>query len=251
MMIQMAFDKSLIGWPLEFRAFPKEFSFDTFAQIWQRVGQTLSFMGALKNSLFVSLGAAILSVSLGASMAYAFARYRFSGRKVGLFGLMLGALLPPVALMTPLYILLTILKLRTSLWGLMIVYTAFSMPFCIWNMRAAFQAIPKELEEASYLDGAGALKSFWNITLPIALPSIAIAGLLAFLAGYTEFAMAWLFVDQGKNVTLAMALSGMLGSPKLGGMAALALLMTFPVVLIFIFLQRYILNSLLIGRVGD
>jgi arabinogalactan oligomer/maltooligosaccharide transport system permease protein len=83
------------------------------------------------------------------------------------------------------------------------------------------------------------------------MPSIAVAALLAFLAGYTEFAMAWLFVDKGDRVTLAMAVSGMLGSPKWGSLAALSLLMSLPVVLIFIFLQRYILNSLLIGKASE
>ena len=94
-------------------------------------------------------------------MAYAFARLRFPGRRAGLFGLLVGAFLPPVALMMPLYIILSIIQLRTSLAGLTIVYTAFAMPFCVWNMRAAFQAVPNDLEEAAFLDGAdrGGLRS--------------------------------------------------------------------------------------------
>jgi len=154
--------------------------------------------------------------------------------------------------MTPLYILLTILGLRASLLGLMIVYTAFAMPFCIWNMRASFQAVPKELEEAAFLEGASSLVAFWRITLPLAMPAIAVAALMAFLVGYTEFAIGWLFVERGENVTLAMAVSGMLGvSVPWSNISALAILMSLPVVLIFLLLQRYLMRGLLIGRIDE
>jgi arabinogalactan oligomer/maltooligosaccharide transport system permease protein len=151
--------------------------------------------------------------------------------------------------MTPLYVLLTILGVRATLFGLMIVYTAFAMPFCIWNMRAAFQAVPKELEEAAFLEGASSAVAFLRVTLPLALPSIAVAGLMAFLIGYTEFAIGWLFVEKGENVTLAMAVSGMLGhGVPWSHVAALAILMSLPVVLIFLLLQRYLMRGLLIGQ---
>jgi arabinogalactan oligomer/maltooligosaccharide transport system permease protein len=153
--------------------------------------------------------------------------------------------------MTPLYLLLEAVHLRTSLLGLMIVYTAIAMPFCIWNMRASFQAVSKELEEAAFLDGAGPFTAFLWVTLPLALPSIAVAALVAFLVGYTEFAIGWLFIESSENVTLAMAVSGVIG--QLGGsgasLAALAILMSLPVVIIFLLLQRYLIDRLLIGRV--
>jgi len=245
----LAFDGGVYGWPTEFRVWPEQFTFSVFRELWARPAQTLSFLGTLRNSLIVAGGAALLSVALGAGMAYAFARFRFPGRQVGLFGLLVGALLPPVALMTPLYVLLTALQIRTTLFGLMVVYTAFAMPFCIWNMRAAFQSVPKELEESAFLDGAGAFTAFWRVTLPLALPSIAIAGLIAFLIGYSEFALGWLFVDKGDNVTLAMAVSGMLSTSNFyaSRLAALAIMMSLPVVIIFMILQRSLLSGLLIG----
>jgi ABC-type glycerol-3-phosphate transport system permease component len=112
--------------------------------------------------------------------------------------------------MTPLYILLSDIRLLTTLFGLMIVYTAFLMPFCIWNMRASFQAIPLEIEESAYLDSASSWITFLWITLPLALPSIAVVTLLAFMPGYTEFAIGWLFVESSGNVTMAMAVLGMM-----------------------------------------
>ncbi len=249
----LAFDGGVQGWPTEFRLWPEQATLAVFQQVWNRPAQTLSFLGVLRNSLIVAGGAALFSVGLGASMAYAFARFRFPGRVVGLFGLLVGAFLPPVALMTPLYVLLSALHVRTTLFGLMIVYTAFAMPFCIWNMRAAFQAVPKELEESAFLDGANTLTTFWRVTLPLALPSIAIAALIAFLLGYSEFALGWLFVDKGDNVTLAMAISGMLGSGNFSAsrLAALAILMSVPVVSLFLILQRSLLSGLLVGLVEE
>jgi ABC-type glycerol-3-phosphate transport system permease component len=249
----IALDGAIKGAPTEFRLLPAEFTWSVFKHVWGNPSQTLSIPGLIKNSLIVSGGAAICSVILGASMAYAFARFRFPGRQTGLFGLLVGALLPPVALMTPLYVLLSSLGLRTSLFGLMIVYTAFSMPFCIWNMRASFQAVPFELEEAAFLDGASHLTAFLRVSLPLALPSIAVAALLAFLLGYTEFAIGWLFVESSDNVTMAMAVSGMMrqSGAEWGNLSALALLMSIPVVIIFLILYRYLMRGLLAGRIND
>ena len=133
------------------------------------------------------------------------------------------------------------------MFGLTIVYAAFSMPFCVWNMRSAFQAVPKDLEESAFLDGASAWRAFWQISLVIAAPSIAVAALIAFLIGYSEFAMGWLFVEESTKVTLAMAISGALGISTFSGslLAALAILMSLPVVLIFLILQRYLLDRLM------
>jgi arabinogalactan oligomer/maltooligosaccharide transport system permease protein len=249
-LIYLALDGGVKGWPTEFRLWPEQPTLNVFFSMWERPSQTLSFLGTLKNSLIVSGGAALLSVVLGASMAYGFARFRFPGRGAGLFLLLVGALLPPVALMTPLYMLLTLVGLRTTLLGLMIVYTAFAMPFCIWNMRVAFQSVSKELEESAFLDGATHWIAFWRLTLPLALPSIAVAALIAFLIGYSEFALGWLFVDKSDNVTLAMAISGMLrsGNFSWSNLAALAIFMTLPVVVLFLLLQRYLLSGIFIGQ---
>lgn|SRR5574341_125196 len=254
-LLNVSFDGALVGPPLHLQLVPKEFTLERFAAVWTNPYQTMSFPGLMRNSLVVSGGAALIAVAFGLSAAYAFARFRFPGRQAGLFGLLVGTLLPPVALMTPLYILLTLLQIRTTLLGLIVAYTAFSMPFCVWNMRAAFQAVPIEVEEAAVIDGASQFQAFWRIALPLALPSIAVAALLAFLFGYTEFAIAWLFVEREETVTLAMAVLAMTGYAALWGrQAALAVLMGLPVVILFVVLRRYLLSGLLLGttdRAGD
>ena len=253
--VYVAFDASVQGRPTTFQVWPQKFSLEIFQRMWTKPAQSLSFLSLLQNSLIVAGSAALLAVALGASMAYAFARFRFPGRQLGLFALWVGALLPPVALMTPLYILLTALKIRATLWALIFVYAAFAMPFCVWNMRAAFQSVSKELEESAFLDGATHWMAFFTITLPLALPAIAIAALIAFLIGYSEFAMGWLFVEKSDTVTLAMAITALLSRDNVNAswsnVAALAIMLSLPIIVIFIFVQRTLLNGWLVGATED
>ena len=152
---------------------------------------------------------------------------------------------------------MSLLGIRATLLGLTIVYAAFGMPFCIWNMRAAFQSIPKELEEAAFLDGAGNFTTFRYVTLPLAVPSIAVAGLIAFLMSYSEFAIGWLFVEKPGTVTLSMAIYAMVQSQYMGGaqpwsyLGSLALIISIPVVVVFLVLQRTLLDRMMFGNVGE
>jgi len=253
-MSRLAFDGSLKSRPVEFRLTPKEFSVEPMIKVLDRPYQSVTFSNLFRNSMIVSFGAAFVAIILGFSLAYAFARFRFPGRKAGLFLMLLTAMLPPIAFTTPLYIVLSILKIRTTLLGLAIVYAAFAMPFCIWNMRAAFQTIPKELEEAAYLDGASNFRTFLSISLPLTIPSIAVSALIAFLMGYSEFAIGWLFVDKSENVTLAMSIYSILASGATqpwSQIGSLALIMSVPVVIIFIIMQRTLLEQLLFGNTGE
>ncbi len=250
-LVYLAFEGGIMDRPISFRLFPLKPTFDVFVEMWKQAGQNITFLLALRNSLIVSLGAAFLSVVLGATMAYAFARFRFPGRGAGLFGLLVGTLLPPVALMTPLFLLVRTLNIRSTLLSLTFVYTSFAIAFAVWNMRAAFQAVSRELEEAAFLDGASYLVAFWYIDLPLALPAIGIAAIVAFLIGYSEFAMGWMFVTRSEQVTLAMTISGILiqGSRHWSLMAALSVLMTIPVVLVFIVLQKAFLERMTFGDI--
>ncbi len=249
-MLRLALDGSLKAAPTEFRLWPVQPSLEVFSQVWQTPAQTLSFLGLLRNSLIIAGGAALASVVVGTSAAYAFARFRFRGRQSGLFALLVGAFLPLVALMTPLYLLLEMVHLRSTMFGLILVYTAFNLPFAIWNIRSAFQAVPKELDEAAFLDGASTWQTFALITLPNALPSIGVAALVAFLMGYSEFAIGWLFIEKSANVTLAMALWGVrtLGAVPWSQLAALSLMMSLPVIIIFLILQRALFDRLTFGE---
>lgn len=247
----MAFDDSFFGMPSEFRVLPAAFSLRLFGRVFEAAAQGLPYVALLRTTLIVAGGATAFAVLIGASMAYAFARMRFPGRRAGLFALLTGSLMPPIALVIPLYLILSALGIRTTQFGLMVVYAAIALPFCVWNMRAAFQAVPRELEEAAFIDGASFRQTFTRITLPLALPAIGLAAFVAFLGAYSEFALGWMFVDRAANVTLAM---GLWNAMSLAGndwnfMAAYALLMSVPIVVVFVLLQRSLSSGLLGGRV--
>lgn len=250
---RLAFDGSLLSRPTEFRLLPKEFSFSSVLEVLDRPYQSVNFVTLFRNSMVVSIGSALLAIVLGSSLAYALARFRFPGRKPMLF-LSLTAVIPPIAFATPLYIVLSLLKIRTTLMALVLVYTAFGMPFCIWNMRVAFQAVSKELEEAAFLDGASSLKTFGYVTLPLALPSISIAALISFLMAYSEFAIGWFFVDKAETVTLAMSIYAMVQSGNAqpwSVLGSLVLIMSIPVIVIFIVMQRTLLDRMLFSSSQD
>jgi ABC-type glycerol-3-phosphate transport system permease component len=260
----LATDASIIGLPRTFELVPASPTVDRFVEAWVRTDHELDFIGLLRNSLFVSGLSAAVALVFGASMAYAFARFRFPGRRAGLFVILVGAFLPPIAIATPLFIVffglenaipaLREIGFRGSTLALAILYAAFALPLAIWLMRAAFWAVPSELEDAAFVDGAGRLRTFRSITLPIAAPSILVAALVAFLLGYSEFAIAWLFAQTEENITLAMVLAtAQVGifSTNWGQTAAHALLMTLPVVIIFLALQRLLLKGSLVGSASD
>ncbi len=263
-LILMATDGSIIGYPSGFHPFPVQPTLERFEQAFFRPGAVLDYWDLLRNSLIVSVSSALVALVLGATMAYAFARMRFPGKDVGLVAILVGVFLPPVALALPLYLLFNSFELqvpaikewgfRDSLLALSIVYASFAMPVCLWLMRAAFRAVPEDLEEAAFVDGASRFTAFRRITLPLAMPSILVAALIAFLLAYTEFALAWLFINSEQNITLAMVLAeAQTGfySANWGLTAAHALLMTAPVVVLFIVLQRALLRGALAGAVGD
>jgi len=253
-MLRITFDGSLISRPVEFRFLPKVFSIQPLLAVLDRPYQSVEFLSLLRNSMVVSLGAALLAILLGVSLAYAFARFRFPGRGPGLFILLLTAVIPPIAFATPLYIVLSILHMRTTIFGLTLVYAVFAMPFCIWNMRAAFQSIPKELEEAAYLDGAGNFTSFRFVTLPLALPSLGIAALISFLMAYSEFAIGWLFVEKAENLTLSMAIYAMMASGNAqpwSMLGSLYLVMSIPVIIVFLIFQKTLMERMTFGSVNS
>lgn len=259
-LILMATDGSIIGYPDGFHPIPVQPTLDRFAEALARPRHDLDFLGLLRNSLFVAGSSAVVSLVFGATMAYAFARLRFPGSNGGLVTILLGAFLPPIALAVPLFVMFITLEravpvvaefgLRDSTLALAILYASFALPLCVWLMRAAFRAVPLELEEAAFVDGASRFTVFRRITLPLAMPSILVAALVAFLLGYTEFALAWLFIDSERNVTLAMVLTAAqtgFFTSNWSGTAAHALLMTVPVVVIFIVLQRALLRNTLVA----
>lgn len=216
----------------------------------------MTFTKLLGNSVLVALGTSLFSVVLGSSAAYAFSRFKFIGRQIGMLGFIILLMLPSTATLAPLYVLLSQIKiagepLRATLIGLMIAYASGSLPFAIWNLKGYFDTIPKELEEAALIDGCNVTEAFIRIILPLSLPAMAITVLFSFMTGWTEFVLAWTFLEDPSRFTLAMALRSMQGqyTTPWSDFAAMSILMTIPILVIFYAFQRYIVSGLTLGGV--
>ena len=265
--VSLALDPRNIDKPLELRLIPPGASLDAFERILVKPfgllctnptnpSSCMTFVKLLRNSLLVALGTSLISVVLGSSAAYAFSRFRFVGRQAGMLGFIVLLMLPASATLAPLYVLLSQIKLggeslRTTLFGLALAYGSGTLPFAIWNLKGYFDTVPVELEEAALIDGASMTQVFFRIMLPLSVPAMAVTVLFAFMSGWTEFVLAWTFLENPSRFTLAMALRSMQGqfATPWSDFAAMSILMTIPILILFFAMQRYIVSGLTVGGV--
>src|SRR6185295_7138241 len=136
------------------------------------------FLQAFVNSLVVSTSAVLLSLCVGVPAAYAFARFPFRGRAFLFFTLLVMRMLPPIAVLVPMYVLFNKLGLGTTRFSVVLAYTTFSLPLVVWIMRGYFEDLPVELEEAAWIDGASRLGTFLHIILPLSRPGLVACSIL-------------------------------------------------------------------------
>lgn len=246
---RLAFDSTILTRPKEFALLPLGWTFVNLAQAWSAPRAGFSFLHLLGNSLFVAGSTALIAVVFGTTAAYAFARYRFPGREAGLFATLALLTLPPAGLMAPYFLILNDLGVRRSLISMVLVYSTIAVPFAIWTVRNAVQGVPYELEEAATLDGASPQAIFTRITLPLIVPSVAVAGFIGFALAWSEFALGWTFISDPGRVTLAMAINSMVGvnSVSWGLLSATSLLVMLPIMLVFFALGKYMIAGLSLG----
>jgi arabinogalactan oligomer/maltooligosaccharide transport system permease protein len=265
----MALDPRDIDKPLELTLIPPGASFESFRKVLLEPfgllcknpsdpSTCMTFAKLLKNSLIVALGTSVIAVILGSSAAYAFSRFQFIGRQAGMLGFIILLMLPASATLAPLFVLLSQIKvpgtgesLRLTLLGLMLAYGSTTLPFAIWNLKGYFDTVPRELEEAALIDGASMTQTFIRIIMPLSVPALAVTVLFAFMSGWTEFILAWTFLEDPSRFTLAMALRSMQGqfSTPWSAFAAMSILMSIPIILLFFLLQRYLVSGLTVGGV--
>ncbi|WP_243385579.1 sugar ABC transporter permease [Bacillus kexueae] len=203
-----------------------------------------------KNSLIVALANSVLSVFFTALIAYAFSRYHFVGRKYGLYTFLILQMFPALMAMVALYILLNMLGLLDSLTGLIIVYVGGQIPFNAWLVKGYFDTIPKELDEAARIDGAGHLGVFFKIMLPLAKPILAVVALFNFMAPFTDFILPSILLRSPEKFTLALGLFNFINDQFANNFtrfAAGSILIAVPIAAVFLFLQRYLISGLTAG----
>lgn len=232
----------------------------TFAHLSEVVGdsRTLSdgseqwlFGRQLLNSLVVAVATAAVGVGIAIPAAYALARFDFIGKQAGVSSLLATQMFPAVASAVPLYILLNALGLLNSRSGLVLCYASTAVPFAIFQLRAAFEAIPVDLEEAAMVDGATRFEAFVKVVLPAARPAIAVTSLFAFMSAYNEFILAATLLSREEMYTLPVVLQRYIGEHNANwpAFAAGALVVSAPVMALFYFVQRHLVTGLTAGAV--
>ena len=233
---------------------PTGVSFDRFLQL--TVGSSpddtaLGFRSAFVNSTIIASSVTILSMVVGTLAAYAFARMRFPGRSWLILAFMATYMLPPIAIILPLYQIMSMLHLRDTQAGLVLIYASFVTPFVIWIMRGYIQSISSELDDAARVDGCSRLGALWRVIVPVAMPGLLSTALLAFLLAWDEFFYALIMTQTNAAKTLPVAINDFIGRHGLdfGLLAAGGIIAAIPPLLIAFAFQRYIVAGLTAGSV--
>lgn len=210
------------------------------------------------NTLFIAILASFFSVTLGTMAAYAFSRFRFKGRKVGMLFLLVIQMFPTFLALVAIYLIFEQLSLvypaigLGTLWGLILIYMGGALGANTWLMKGFFDTIPIELDESARVDGGTHGQIFWLVVMPLAAPILAVVFLLSFIGLLNEFVIASIILVNPKSYTLALGLQGYISgnySNHWGPFAAGAVLASIPAVVLFYILQRYIVQGLTAGSV--
>jgi arabinogalactan oligomer/maltooligosaccharide transport system permease protein len=204
------------------------------------------------NSLIITIGTSIVGLIFAATSAYAFSRYKFPGRGVGLTALLATQLIPATMLLVPIFILAVQLQLTGTYRGLMIAYSVTSVPFSIWILKGYYDTVPIELEEAARIDGCTQLEAFWRILLPLSTPALVIVFLFNFLAAWNEFVIARVMI--GSTTPLFTWPLGILRfqaqfQTQWGDLAAASILISIPVVALFLYSSKWLISGVTLGGV--
>jgi arabinogalactan oligomer / maltooligosaccharide transport system permease protein len=210
------------------------------------------------NTIFISTVAALFSMFISACAAYAFSRYRFRGRRMGLLGLLLVQMFPQFLAVVAIYLIFAeignfypLFGFNTP-WALIILYLGGALGVNTWLMKGFLDTIPKDLDESAKVDGASHAQIYFGIILPLITPILAVTGLLAFIAYTNEFIIASVFLTEPEAKTAAVGLYGLVAGERnnnFGVFAAGTVIMAIPTVALFQFLQRYIVGGLTAGAV--
>jgi trehalose/maltose transport system permease protein len=195
----------------------------------------------------------LISLALGSICAYALGRLPFRFKAPVLYLVLTMTMFPQISVLSGLFIMLKQLDLFNTRQGLVITYLIFTMPFTIWVMTQYFRSLPKELEEAAYVDGASPLTVFWQILLPLTMPGLISTGLLAFIAAWNEFLFALTFTVTDTMKTVPVVISQFSGTSSFeqpwGSIMAASMVVTIPLVILVMIFQYRIVAGLTAGAV--
>ncbi|MFD7692738.1 MULTISPECIES: carbohydrate ABC transporter permease [Streptomyces] len=209
-------------------------------------------LDAALNSLAAALGTAVIAVLLATPMAYVMARRRTRLARAATGWVVVSQAFPLVLVIIPLFLVLKNLRLIDSMTGLVMVYVVWALPFALWMLVGYVRAVPRELEEAAAVDGAGRLRTLVSVTAPLLAPGLVATALFAFVTAWNEFFFALVLLKTPEKQTLPVVLTHFIGAEgvaDLGPLAAAAFLATLPSLVVFALIQRRITGGMLTGAV--
>ncbi len=227
--------------------FPSHWDWSNFINVWKAA----PIWQNMKVSLLVAGAATLVTLIVGLPAAYYTARNRFRGRNAFLLMILVTQMFAPTALVIGIYREMVALNLTDTLLSLILVNAAFNLPFCVWILHGYFASIPKELEEAAFLDGAGRVKALTRVTLPISLPGVVTALVYTFIGAWNEYIVALTVTSSPNRQPLTVAIPSFVTQYQEHWqyLFATSLIAIVPVVVLFIFIERYLIGGLTAGSV--
>jgi multiple sugar transport system permease protein len=226
---------------------PSAMTFDNFRSVLFKT----DFLKYFGNSLYVSLGTAAVTTLIAAGAGYAFSRFVFKGKALIIAVMLITQMFPLLMIIAPIYKLVSSLGLLNSLTSLIVVYTAFNIPFATFLMQSFFDGIPKDLEEAAMMDGCSRFQALRKVILPLTLPGLGATLGFVFTAAWSELLFALMLISKNESMTFPVGLLTFVSkfSVDWGQMMAAGVLALIPSCLFFIFIQRYLVQGLTSGAV--
>ena len=229
---------------------------------WPKVLNTLSYSVQLKNgdfnmfrsfgnSLIIAIGAMLISIILAVPASYGIARYPFKGKKAIILCFLITQMLPVSVLLTPLFIMFKNMHVYNTLWATIFADATIGIPFSILILKNYFASIPKELEEAAYIDGCNKFTAFFRVLIPIAKQGVIVCGIFSFLYAWGDLAFGMTFIIDQEKRPITAGIFNFMGQygTKWSYLTAFAVVTIIPVALIFIFMQKYIISGMTSGAV--
>lgn len=227
--------------------FPREITFENYRSMWV----DYNFAPYLRNSLIVAVCTTLISLLVATFLAYGISRFKFRGKKVVFNLLILTQMFPLPLLIITIYAVFVRIGLIDSLMGLIIAYCTFAVPFATMMLKSYFDGLPLELEEAAAIDGCNPFSTIFRVVIPLSAPSIAAMGLFSFILAWQEFMMSLTLIRSPELRTLPVGITLMVGFRDImwGPLMAGTVVVTLPVVVLFIYFQKYLISGMTMGAV--
>lgn len=228
-------------------AYPPLFVFKPTLENYKTVFINDNFLLYFINSLIVGLCSTVISLVIGSLTAYSMSRYNTGGKKISL-AILFVRMLPPVAILLPVYLMMRTLRLVGTYYALVIMYSLGSVPYVVWLMKGFFDEIPRSVDEAALMDGCSPWGVYWKVIMPVAIPGLLATGIFCFIIAWNEF--LWALVLTNPNTrTIPVAAAGYISDREIlwGPMAAAAIIASVPIIIFTLLIQKNLIRGLSYG----